>query len=221
MASTSAVPVRSSISRIRARHVLFGVLGLMFVFVLWHDERFIIVHSHPNWAYYFPVRWFIVPHAMAGLAALLIGPFQLSTRFRQRHLRVHRIMGRVYLSGITIAAVMGVYLAATHQQQLQDKLWVFALAGAWLMTGSLAFVAVRNGNIETHQQWMTRNYALTCLFITARILNAFPIPERYETGPGWILLLATLLFAELCISWQSTFTNRRARKLNQSAASAR
>ena len=215
MASTSAVPVRSS--RIRAKHLVFGVLALMFLFVLWHDERFIIQHSHPNWAYYLPVRWFIIPHGIAGLAALLMGPFQLSTRFRQRHLRVHRIMGRFYLGAITIAASVGIYLSATHQQLLQDKMWIFAIAGAWLITGLLALVAVRNGNIETHQQWVTRNYALTCLFITARILNAFPIPERYEDAPGWILLLATLLFAEVCISWQGTFTNRR---LRQSASRA-
>ncbi|HJU11785.1 MAG TPA: DUF2306 domain-containing protein [Candidatus Binataceae bacterium] len=218
MASTSAVPVRSS--QIRAKHVIFAVLGIMFLFVLWHDERFIIVHSHPNFAYYFPVRWFIIPHGLAGLMALLIGPFQLSTRFRQRHLRVHRIMGRFYLVGVTIAALMGIYLAATHQQQLQDRMWVFALAGTWLLTGLLALVAIRNGNIEAHQQWVTRNYALTCLFITARILNAFPIPDRYEDAPGWILILATLLFAELCISWRSTFTNRKAQLAKSRSAAS-
>jgi uncharacterized membrane protein len=216
MASTSAIPVRSS--RIRPKHVVFAVLGLMFLFVLWHDERFIFIHSHPNFAYYFPVRWFIIPHGLAGLAALLIGPFQLSSRFRQRHLRVHRIMGRFYLAAVSLAALMGIYLAATHQQQLQDKMWVFALAGTWLLTGLFAFIAVRNGNIEAHQQWVTRNYALTCLFITARILNAFPIPDRYEDAPGWILILATLLFAEICISWQSTFTNRRAHHSKSRAA---
>jgi len=44
-------------------------------------------------------------------------------------------------------------------------------------------VPIRNGNIEAHQQRVTRNYALTCLFITARILKAFPIPDRYEDAP--------------------------------------
>lgn len=217
MASTSAVPVRS---HIRAKHLVFAVLGLMFLFVLWHDERFIIIHSHPNFAYYFPVRWFIIPHGLAGLAALLIGPFQLSSRFRQRHLRAHRIMGRFYLCGVTLAAFVGIYLAATHQQLLQDKMWIFGVAGAWLTTGLLAFIAIRNGNIETHRQWMTRNYALTCLFITARILGSFPIPDRFEDAPGWILFIATMLLAEVCISWESTFTNRRARKGSSSAASA-
>jgi uncharacterized membrane protein len=217
MASTSAVPVGES--RIRPKHVVFAMLAAMFLFVLWHDERFIIVHSHPNFAYYFPVRWFIIPHGLAGLAALLMGPFQLSTRFRQRHLQAHRIMGRFYLVAVAIAASMGVYLSATHQQLLQDKMWVFALAGAWLITGSLAFAAVRNGNIAAHQQWVTRNYALTCVFVTARILNTFPIPDRYEDAPGWILLLGTLLFTEMCLSWQSTFTNRRS-QLAKRAASA-
>lgn len=218
MASTSAVPVRSS--RVRAKHVIFVVLGLMFLFVLWHDDRFIIDHSHRNWAYYFPVRWLILPHGLAGLTALLIGPFQLSSRFRQRHLQTHRIMGRIYLVSIVVAALFGIYLSATHQKQLQAQMWIFALAGAWLTTGLLAFVAVRNGNIEAHQQWVTRNYAFTCVFITARALGALPIPSRYGDASAWILLLASLLFAEVCLSWQSTFTNRRARRVSSAHAAA-
>jgi len=218
MAPTSAVPVRRS--RVKPKHIVFAVLGAMFLFVLWHDERFVIDHSLDKWVYFFPVRWFVLPHALAGVMALLIGPFQLSTRFRQKHLPLHRIMGRFYLVGVTIAALMGIYLAATHQQQLQDKMWVFALAGAWLTTGLMAYIAVRNGNIDAHQQWVTRNYAFTCVFVTARIVNAFPIPDKYEDAPGWILLLATLLFAEVCISWQSTFSNRRAQAGKRAAVSA-
>jgi len=218
MATSSAVPARTR--EIRLKHVLFAALALLFVFVLWHDERFIIVHSHPNFAYYFPVRWFIIPHGLAGLAALLIGPFQLSTRFRQQHLRIHRIIGRVYLSSVAVAGCMGMYLAYIHQELL-DKIWVFALALTWLLTGAMAFAAVLKGNIDTHRQWMVRNYALTAAFVTTRVALALPFVVRGGDGliraTLWIVLLATVVLAEVALSWRAVFTTRR----SQAAATMR
>src|SRR5579863_2399643 len=207
MATPSAVPARSH--RIHLRHVLVAVLVPMFLFVLWHDERFILAHSDEKWRYYFPVRWLVLIHALAGLTALVIGPFQLSSRFRERHLSLHRVMGRVYLSCVTIAGLMGIYVSTIHQKDLQDRLWILALAVTWLVTGAMAFAAVRNGNIDVHRQWIIRNYAFTSVFVTVRVLNALPIPDAYAQSLGWILLLATLLLTDVGLSWRNVFTNRR------------
>lgn len=204
---TSSVAVRGT--QIRLRHLLFAALLPMFLFVLWHDERFVFVHSDEKWAYYFPVRWLVLPHVLGGMIALLIGPFQFSSRLRQRHLRTHQIMGRVYLVSVAISAIVALYVSVIHQKDMQAKQWVFALDLIWLTTAVMAFVAIRNGNIEVHRQWMARNYAFTTVFVTVRALNAFISPEAYGLGPGWILLLATLLFTDLGVSWHSTFTKRR------------
>jgi hypothetical protein len=91
MATSSAVVAR--LPQNRMKYLLFSILGLMFLFVLWNNERFLIDHSHPDWTYYFPVRYLLIPHGLGGLTALLIGPLQLSSRFRTKHVRVHRILG--------------------------------------------------------------------------------------------------------------------------------
>ena len=96
------------------KRAMFLVLGLMFLFVLWRSERFIIDRSHPDWVYYFPVRWWLIPHGLGGLIALVAGPFQFSSRLRQRHLQFHRMMGRAYLIGVAIAVPFSVYLSLTH-----------------------------------------------------------------------------------------------------------
>ena len=207
MVTSSAIAVRGK--QIRLRHLLFATLLPMFIFVLWHDERFVFVHSDGKWAYYFPVRWFVLPHVLGGMIALLIGPFQFSSRFRQKHLRIHQIMGRVYLASVAVSAIVALYVSVIHQKDMQAKEWVFALDIIWLTTAAMAFVAVRNGNIEVHRQWMARNYAFTTVFVTVRALNAFLAPDAYGLAPGWILLLATLLFTDVGVSWHSAFTNRR------------
>jgi uncharacterized membrane protein len=207
MTSSSATRWRGS--RIGLRHIVFAALLPLFLFVLWHDERFIFIHSDQKWAYYFPVRWLVLLHVLGGLTALLIGPFQFSSRFRQRHLRVHRIMGRIYLASVAAAATVAFYVSVIHQKEMQDRQWVFALDIAWLITGVMAFAAVRNGNIEMHRQWIARNYAFTTVFVTVRVLGALPIPDAYGSQSGWMLLLATLLLTEIGLSWRSVFTNRR------------
>ena len=195
----------------RLKQILFAALGLMFLFVLWHNERFIIDHSHPDWEFYFPVRWWLIPHGLAGLTALVVGPFQLSSRFRQRHLRVHRLMGRCYLVAIAIAVPVAVYMALTHTT-LAIRFFAITLATAWLVTTGVAFAAVRNGNIQLHRQWMVRSYALTTTFVTARVLTAIPAigdaGEAIYMPAQWSLLVATIVIAELGLAWRGAFVTR-------------
>ena len=157
------------------------------------------------------VRWWLIPHGLAGLTALVVGPFQLSSRFRQRHLRVHRLMGRCYLVAIAIAVPVAVYMALTHTT-LAIRFFAITLATAWLVTTGVAFAAVRNGNIQLHRQWMVRSYALTTTFVTARVLTAIPAigdaGEAIYMPAQWSLLVATIVIAELGLAWRGAFVTR-------------
>ncbi len=219
MATSSAVVVRRPQSRFK--YILFSALGAMFLFVLWHNERFIIDHSHPDWTYYFPVRWLLIPHGLAGLTALLIGPWQLSSRFRQKHVRVHRIMGGFYLGGITVAALMGMYISTVHGTP-PLRVFTYVIATTWLLCGWTAFASVMNGNYQQHRQWMVRSYAVTTIFVTARVVFALPIIHRLGAAASapvlWTLLVMTLILTELGLSWRGVFTSQPARGARVQAA---
>ena len=135
----------------------------------------------------------------------MAGPFQFSLRFRQRHLRLHRIMGRCYLSGIGVAAAVAVYLALTHTT-LAIRFFAITLAAAWLLTTGVAFAAVRRRNIQLHRQWMVRSYALTTTFVTARVLTAIPAigngGEAIYMPAQWALLIATIVLTEIGLAWR-------------------
>jgi len=45
----------------------------------------------------------------------------------------------------------------------------FCVAGNRLVLGSMAYLAVRAGDIVLHQQWMIRSYALTLAAVTLRL----------------------------------------------------
>ena len=218
MATSSAVAARRPQSRIK--YILFPLLGLMFLFVLWHNERFIIDHSHPDWRYYFPVRWLLIPHGLGGLTALLIGPWQLSSRFRRKHVGVHRIMGGFYIGGITLAAPMAMYIATVHSSTAL-KVFTYVIASVWLLCAWTALASVLNGNYQQHRQWMVRSYAVTAIFVTARVVFALPVIERLGDAASapvlWSLLVITLILTELGMAWRDVFSNNHRQRAKATA----
>lgn len=47
--------------RFRFKHWASLALGVMTLFVLYNNERFIVFHADPDWEYFFPVRWWLLP----------------------------------------------------------------------------------------------------------------------------------------------------------------
>ncbi|WP_068854147.1 DUF2306 domain-containing protein [Stenotrophomonas rhizophila] len=62
-----------------------------------------------------------------------MGPFQFSTRLRQRYPAAHRWAGRAYLSvGVLVGGLSGLYMATFAFGGLAAKIGFAALALMWL-----------------------------------------------------------------------------------------
>jgi uncharacterized membrane protein len=216
-----SLPVKA---RLRAKHALFLVLGLMTLFVLYHDERFLIHHNSDTWKFFYPVRGKLFVHALGGAIALGVGALQFSTRLRQRFPALHRLLGRFYLAGVSIAGPVAVYLSITHGiAKIATETAV--QASVWVMTALMAFVAARRGNFEVHRQWMMRSYSITMIFVVSRIILALPvIAPTTDLGAerlGWILIICSLLVPQLIINWPQLFARPRAIRAGTSLESVR
>src|SRR5512133_3118479 len=86
----------------KAKYVLFGVFALMLLYVLQHNESFLIHPQDPVWQHYQPFKWWLLPHGLAAACALLLGPLQFSDRLRKKYTKMHRVMGRFYVAGAVI-----------------------------------------------------------------------------------------------------------------------
>jgi hypothetical protein len=107
--SSAALPLQRA-SWLRPKYLLFAFVGLMVAYVLRHNESFLVNAKHPERAHIHPFRWFLLPHAMMGACALLLGPLQFSDRLRQRFTKLHRVLGRFYVAGVFVGAPMGLYI---------------------------------------------------------------------------------------------------------------
>jgi uncharacterized membrane protein len=111
----------------------------------------------------------LVVHIFTAAVALVLGPLQFLRTIRARR-HLHRTIGRVYLfAGVLPAAVAAVPVAILSGRAI-TQVGLIVPAVLWLVTGALAYRAARRHDYGQHRIWMMRNYALTFLAVTSRIL---------------------------------------------------
>jgi len=145
-------------------------------------------------------------HITTSIVALVIGPFTLSAKFRERNINRHRIVGRIYMVGILLGGVSGLYLSFYATGGLVAKLGFGLLSVFWLTSAYQALHRVKNKKIKDHRNWMIRNYALTFAAVTLRIwlplfIVLFGI-EQFELSYAiiaWLAWVPNLIVAELFI----------------------
>jgi len=125
--STTSAPLQP-LSRLRLKYLLFAFIGLMILYVLRHNERFLVDATDPVWRHYQAFKWWLLPHGLAGACALLLGPIQFSDRLRLRFAKLHRVVGRFYVVGVFIAAPLGFYIQYFQERMGASRSFSFAAA---------------------------------------------------------------------------------------------
>lgn len=152
--------------------------------------------------------WFIMLfiHIIFGIAALVIGPFALFAKFREKNINRHKKIGRIYMIGIFLAGVSGLYLAFYATGGWVAQLGFAFLSTLWLFTAFQALVKVKNKNIQDHQRWMIRNYSLTFAAVTLRIwLVLFTLVFGFDNFNysyptiAWLCWVPNLIVAHIII----------------------
>ena len=208
MASSTLLIPRSNHARFKT--VLWIFLGLTTLFVFITSEVLLVTDYPMYHGYRLQViadRRLLIPHTLSGTIALLAGPLQFSSRFRQRHLAFHRILGRIYAICVLVGAFTGIALAAGRPGLPGTSMQ----AAAWIVCTAAAVITARNRRIVQHRQWMARSYAVTFTFVSSRVLNLWP---RYWSHLGDSLAavgviaftLASLLLVDLGLNWRELTT---------------
>jgi uncharacterized membrane protein len=149
-------------------------------------------------------------HIVPGLLFMILGPLQFNPTIRARHLRWHRLSGRVFVvCGLVVGisalamsfgmpAIGGVNQAAATT--VFGTLFLFALCRA--------FWHIRQGEVALHREWMIRAFAIGLAVATIRpIIGMFfatsPFtgltPREFFGIAFWIGFVVHLIAAETWI----------------------
>ena len=210
MATSTLQAPKSTGSRFKI--IVWISLGLTTLFVFITSELLLYTDYPMYHAYRLQViadRGLLIPHTLAGTFALLIGPINFSSRIRERHLKLHRVFGYIYLVSVLVGSFTGIALAAGRPGLPGTSMQ----AAAWMVCTTAAFVAARNRQITVHRQWMARSYAVTFTFVSSRVLNLVP---AYWSHLGDVLsavgviafTLASILVVDIGLNWRELTTRR-------------
>ena len=162
------------------------------------------------------IPWSARMHIIPSGLALIIGAFQFHNGLRSRRSHVHRYCGRAYVIFVLFGAIGGLILAWHAHRSPATRLGFATLSVVWFYSVSMAYLAVRAGNIKVHQQWMIRSYALTLAAVTLRLqlpvyegVMGLGSIESYDIV-AWFSWIPNLVIAE----WW--FNQESIRKLNTS-----
>jgi uncharacterized membrane protein len=125
----------------------------------------------------------LVAHIFTATVALVLGPLQFLPKVRT-HRRVHRTIGRVYLLGGVLPSAAATIPVAVWSGRPLTQVGLTTAAVLWLITGGLAYRAARRRDFVAHRAWMMRNYALTFLAVTSRILVPLLLLAQVPFGSG-------------------------------------
>jgi uncharacterized membrane protein len=212
--STTSIPLQRH-AWLRAKYVLFAIIGLMVAYVLRHNESFLFDAKAPVWQHYQPFKWYLLPHGLAGACALLLGPMQFSDRLRQRYAMFHRVVGRFYIAGVFIAGPMGFYIQYFEERMGSHRSFSVA-AGAdavlWMLTTGIALAFILTGKVQQHRQWMTRSFAVALVFLEVRVILGLTGWERLGQAAVetvvWSCLVFAIVLADGILQWQELRRNR-------------
>src|ERR1700727_555355 len=196
----------------RFKTILWVSLGLITLFVFITSEVLLVTDYPMYHAYRLQViadRHLLIPHTVCGVIALLSGPIQFSSRFRRRHLKLHSVLGRIYVISVFIGSATGVSLASGRPGFPGTAMQ----AAAWIVCTTAAFLTARNRQILQHRQWMVRSYAVTFTFVSSRVLNLWPrywshLGDTFAAGGVIAFTLASLLIVEIGLNWRELTTRR-------------
>lgn len=227
MSSAITTPISGSAkvnppSRLRPKYVFFAVLALIYAYVLWNNESFLLNKADPEWQHIAAFKWWLLPHGLAAAFALFLGPLQFSDRLRQRYAKAHRIMGRLYVAGVVVGAPLGIYIQHFEETMGGSHSLTIATcfdAGIWLVCTAIAMVFILQGKVQLHRQWMTRSFACAIIFVEVRlILGIFHLGPQYIEIAVWSCVAAAVPLADIALQIQESLRTRASAKAKRPIA---
>jgi hypothetical protein len=195
--------------KLKAKHVTFTLIALASLYVLYHNERFLIDSEHPAWQRYESFKWWLLPHGIFGTIVLVFAPFQFSERIRQRFIGAHRVMGRFYVVGALALAPMGAYIQYYQERMGAPRSFtVLGIVDAAMLMGTtlLAGWFAYKRKIAVHRQWATRSYAVALVFIAGRFVMGITGWEQLGIeivqAIIWSCLALAVPLADVSLNWR-------------------
>ncbi|MFC5401358.1 DUF2306 domain-containing protein [Cohnella soli] len=156
------------------------------------DQSRVAIDDSFSWHY--PL---LLVHIFVSLFALLIGWLQFLPSLRAKRPDIHRLIGKFYLAFVAIGSVSGLVVGMYTSSYIKQMAFL-TLVALWLFTGWKGYSAARRKKFDAHGVWMIRNYAMTLVAASARLVTpicilVYAVGHRNEPFQGVEAILEHVL----------------------------
>lgn len=145
-------------------------------------------------------------HIFPSLLVLMAGLTQFSTWILKNKIELHRLIGKVYVFIVLLISGPAALLMSFYANGgVVSKIGFILLSLLWWLFTFQGLQTARKGNINAHQKFMIRSYALTLSAISLRVYqflinsNFYIDPESLYILLSWLSWVGNLLIAEFWI----------------------
>jgi uncharacterized membrane protein len=184
--------------------ILIGLYPLIYMIVDMEAEGFlrskpVIILESSLW------RVAFFTHIYLGGISLLVGWSQFSERIRGKRLKLHRLLGKIYVVCVLMSAIAGFYVSFFANGGIVSQLGFSFLAIGWFYTTLNAYITIKKKDVESHRKWMIRSYAFTLAAVTLRLwmpilppLLGINFQDAYIII-SWLCWVPNIIIAEIYI----------------------
>jgi len=177
--ATTSVPSNRDWFALAWKSIAWGVLLGSIVYYIRRDALHYLFNYTPESFKGFWSDRILIRNVACAVTMIFTGSFQFWTGLRMRHLPLHTWLGRVFLLTGTFVASSALYLGL-HPRTGGIVMGIGLMFNGlfWLAAASIAYHAIRSGNVQVHKDWMIRTYVLAC----AGIVGDRIIPDMTFLG---------------------------------------
>ena len=151
--------------------------------------------------------WYLAHMAIA-TPILVIAPIQFIAQIRKSQPRVHRWLGRAFLTASIIAGVLAIWLGATIQYE-GSRVPLAMFGGLWIFFSAVAWICARKRDFANHRRFVIRSFAIGLAFIWVRILGElddylFSFIKNQDVADAtqeFLSFVIPMLIVEAWLSW--------------------
>ena len=212
-------------SRSRAKLVFFLLFFALTIVAVYEKNARILDPTSSIAQHYAPAKWYLPVHAFFGAIAMVTAAFQFSNRLRARYLRLHRVLGYIYVTSVFISAPFAVIVAMKIPKSFSLMAANCMQSFGWLVCTAVALYCIRSGNIAMHRRWMIRSYPFAMVFTVTRTVRA--VMPGYWLGPTggegvlWIASALAAFLPNIFLDWPTIFRRTSAKVVTPARAAPR
>ncbi len=161
-------------------------IWLLVFFITWtfmHGADHFLELTTESMGKYYNFKWILIAHITAGGGSLILGIVPFWKKLRIYSLKLHRVIGFLYLLAVLVSSLCAVILAFTTAYEINLP-YAFSLQvwiSVWISSTSLAYYFAFRKKIKLHQEWMIRSYIVTLAFVISGLIYKIPFVQNLGT----------------------------------------